>query len=218
VVLSLNTVDMEFFRHHAERFRRSPEFLAQRALYPELLLLSVGSLIPRKNVRLLLEALHRLSDPTVGLLVVGTGPQEKELRGLCRQLGLEGRVVFAGFRQQWELPQYYGLADVLVLPSLREVWGLVVNEALATGLYVLCSTAVGAAYDLVRPGWNGELFAPTAMEELVELLSCLRTRLPELRARREAISAHACREFSIERAAEGFLEGIHEAWRRARRG
>lgn len=216
IALSLNTVDMEFFQCHAERFRKAPEFAARRALYPELLLLAVGSLIPRKNVSLLLEALHQLADPDVGLLVVGTGPQEEELRWLSQRFGLEGRVFFEGFRQQWELPQYYALADVLVLPSLREVWGLVVNEALASGLYVLCSTAVGAAYDLIRPGWNGELFPPTEAGELAQRLQRLKTRLPELRARRAAISAQACQEFGIERAAEGFLEGIYEAWRRAR--
>ncbi len=217
VVRSLNTVDMEFFQQRAQQFRQSPHYAERRAQYPPLLLLMVGSLIPRKNARVLLEALARLSDPDIGLVLVGAGPQEEELRQLCWRLGLHDRVAFEGFRQQEELPQYYALADVLVVPSLEEVWGLVVNEALATGLYVLCSTAVGAAYDLIRPGWNGELFPPTDADALADLLRALKRRLPELQNRRDAISAHACHEYTIERAAEALWEGIVQAYQRAAR-
>jgi glycosyltransferase involved in cell wall biosynthesis len=211
VVVGLNTVDMVFFRRHVWQFRDSPDYARQRAQYPPLLLLYVGSLIPRKNVAVLLQALRMLRSEEVGLFVVGSGPQEQELRAFCKQNGLSGRVFFEGFRQQWELPRYYALADALVLPSLREVWGLVLNEALAAGLYVLSSTKVGAAYDLLQTGWNGELFEPNSPEQLSHSIQRLVEQLDEIRQRRDAISRHACQEFSIDRAAERFLEAVQLA-------
>ncbi|MCS6966017.1 MAG: glycosyltransferase family 4 protein [Candidatus Kapabacteria bacterium] len=211
IVITLNTVDMDFFRKQAWVFRQSPEFALWRATYPSLLLLYVGSFARRKNPVVVLEALRLLQNPEIGLLLIGAGPQETELRVLTREYGLENAVFFEGYRQQWELPRFYALADVLLLPSLREVWGLVVNEALAAGLYVLCSTKVAAGHDMIQPGWNGDLFEPTDVEQLAHLLQRVRNNLAALRERRGAISEHACREFSIERAAERFVEGIQLA-------
>lgn len=211
IVVGLNTVDMDFFRREVFLARSDAEFQARRAQYPPLLLLYVGSFIPRKNVALLLKALRELGVPDVGLLLVGTGPQEAELRQLCRSYGLEGRVFFEGFRQQWELPYYYALADALVLPSVLEVWGLVVNEALASGLFVVASTAVGAAYDLIQPGWNGQVFEPTDLLGLVRILQWVREHREELRERRSAVSERACREFGIGQAADRFVTALQMA-------
>jgi len=68
------------------------------------------------------------------------------------------------------LVKYYALADILVLPSFEEVWGLVVNEALASGLYVLSSKFAGASYDLIKEGWNGKVFDPHNIDEIIELI------------------------------------------------
>ena len=106
------------------------------------------------------------------------------------------------------LPKYYALADVLILPSFEEVWGLVVNEALAGGLYVLCSNRAGAAYDVIQEGWNGVLFDPHDVDRLATLIQQTKKQIGGIRARREAISEHACREFSIERSAKAFLDTI----------
>ena len=64
-------------------------------------------------------------------------------------------VHFLGFRNQTQLPACYALADVFVLPSRYEAWGLVVNEAMCSGLPIIASDKVGAARDLVREGVNG---------------------------------------------------------------
>jgi len=207
IFTGIDTVDMEFFRHQMREFRRMSTFNSERGHFPKLLLLYVGQLIERKGIDQLLRALGRLDDPDVGLLVVGSGPQEKELREFCQSHALKN-VYFEGFHQPNDLPRYYALADVFVLPSFKEVWGLVVNEALASGLYVLCSNRAGAAYDLIKEGWNGALFDPCNVEELAMLIQQTKTRIDELRARREAISKHACREFSIERSAKAFMDAI----------
>lgn len=211
VVVAPNTVDMDFFRQAVQRIRQKKEFAERRAAYPPLLLLYVGSLIERKNVSVVLQALRLLQDRQIGFLVVGAGPEEHTLRRLCQEYGVQEQVLFEGFRQQEELPWYYALADVLVLPSLREVWGLVVNEGLASGLYVLSSAAVGAAYDLIQPGWNGELFDPVDAALLARLIRKVKQQQEELRQRREAISQHACYQFGIGQAARGFVQAIRRA-------
>lgn len=210
VFTGLNTVDMEWYRNKCTEIPREPSPSNTRSSYPEVMLLYVGQLIELKNLTRLLEALGKLDDPTIGLFLVGSGPMEGQLRALCHSEGARN-VFFEGYKQQVELPRYYALADALVLPSTTEVWGLVVNEALASGLYVLCSNRAGAAYDLIEDGWNGRTFDPHDVDQLVELIRETKGRIQEIRGRRDAISEHACRVFNIERSAKAFLEAIRAA-------
>ena len=236
IFTGIDTVDMDFFRRGLSSVRAMPDFNLEREHFPKLLLLFVGQLIPRKGLLMALKALAQLHDSEIGLLVVGSGPQEEDLKQFCQHEEMnypaasgrgikrhceqnaprggesnpEGlkKVYFEGFQQQDALLKYYALADVLILPSFEEVWGLVVNEALASGLYVLCSNRAGAAYDLIKEGWNGALFDPHNVEELAMLIRETKGRIEEIRTRREGISHHACREFSIERSAKAFLDAI----------
>ena len=91
------------------------------------------------------------------LLIVGDGEQRAALEQQVRGLGLNG-VRLTGFRNQTELPRFFALADVFVLPARHEPWGLVVNEAMATGRPVVLSTDVGAAADLVTDGVEGYVY------------------------------------------------------------
>jgi len=172
-----DAVDNEFFaRKSAETKVRDLEFRCQYDL-PEHYFLSLGRFIPKKNLTTLIRAYSKLmvSDAQcqTHLVMVGSGEEEPNLRSLCQQLGLPvydkklagagnrrsetGKqppgVHFYGFRQIEENPTFYALADVFILPSLREEWGLVVNEAMSSGLPVVVSSTVGCAEDLVRPGW-----------------------------------------------------------------
>ncbi len=129
------------------------------------ILLFVGKLIPVKDPGLLIDALGLLrtagaTDPQPYLLFAGEGHLRPALQQQAEQLGVPDRVRFLGFRNQSELPALYDLCDVLVLPSRREPWGLVVNEAMNAGRPVLVSTRVGAGPDLVREGVNGYRLPP----------------------------------------------------------
>ena len=81
-------------------------------------------------------------------------------------------VRFLGFKNQTELPEYYSLADIFVLPSgMGETWGLVTNEAMCFSLPVIVSDMVGCSLDLVIPGENGFIFAVGDTKKLTEHLS-----------------------------------------------
>src|SRR4029453_9959761 len=104
------------------------------------------------------------------LVLLGDGPLKADL---CRQISdlqLFGRVHLPGFVQYRELPAYYGLADVFVHASTTEQWGLVVNEAMATGLPVIVSNRCGCVPDLVAEGKNGFTFNPESVEDLSKLM------------------------------------------------
>src|SRR5262249_39695769 len=115
--------------------------------------LFVGKLVISKRPLNVVRAIARLKRRTT-MLVVGSGPLEAELRTLARELSVDLKLV--GFLNQTELGRAYAVADCLTLPSdFPETWGLVVNEALATGLPVIVSAAVGCAPDLVDDGVTG---------------------------------------------------------------
>jgi glycosyltransferase involved in cell wall biosynthesis len=92
------------------------------------------------------------------LLFVGDGESRPALESLTAALGLTDHVRFAGFRNQSELPGLFALADVFVLPSRHEPWGLIVNEAMASGCPVIVSSDVGCHPDLVPTNSQGGPF------------------------------------------------------------
>lgn len=118
-----------------------------------------GQMIARKGLYDLLAAFARLP-AHARLLLVG---REAELPRLLGSLPGEvrERVEYAGFHAPEALPRLFARADVFVLPSRYDGWGVVVNQALGAGLPIVCSDQVGAGYDLVREGVNGFRFPAT---------------------------------------------------------
>jgi glycosyltransferase involved in cell wall biosynthesis len=104
------------------------------------------------------------------LLFVGDGPLRAESEQQAGEMN-GNDVRFLGFRNQTELPAFYDLCDVFVLPSHHEPWGLVVNEAMNAAKPVIVSDRVGAAPDLVRPGVNGWIFPHGDAEALSRCLA-----------------------------------------------
>jgi glycosyltransferase involved in cell wall biosynthesis len=124
-------------------------------------ILYCGQLIERKGLDNLLDAFVSLADefPELELQLVGEGPLRKSLADRV-PVHLKDRVELAGFQGIDQLPRFFAAADIFVLPSLHDGWGVVVNQALAAGLPIVCSNAVGAAVDLVSPGQNGFVVPP----------------------------------------------------------
>lgn len=131
-----------------DRFRKARE-KAERSVASTVVF--VGKFTPKKRPQDVLEAARLL--PGVDFIMVGEGPLGIELRRAAKDLP---NVTFTGFKNQTELPHVIAAADVLLLPSEHEPWGLVVNEAMACGLVPVVSDAVGCAPDLVTGA--GETF------------------------------------------------------------
>ena len=169
-------VDNDSFRQRAEAASATRDALrSELGLEPgRPVILFASKFMARKCPHDLLQAFARLvSDPAARqpyLVMVGDGEQRDFLKQRARTLGIEASVCFAGFRNQSELPRFYDLCDVFVLPSLLEPWGLVVNEVMNAGRAIIVSDEVGAAFDLVRDGENGFVFPAGNVDALTDRL------------------------------------------------
>ena len=170
IIVGCNTVDVHWFKSRAAALRRT-----ERREGP-LRLLYVGRLVPFKNVAALVAAVAHLQERGLGvtLTIVGDGALRERLRQQISRGGVRD-VTFCGFLTGDRLVEAYVGADALVLPSLNEPWGLVVNEAAACGIPSVVSNRAGAARDLIREGETGFTFDPTSsgdLEQSLERLAC----------------------------------------------
>jgi glycosyltransferase involved in cell wall biosynthesis len=172
-------------------------------------ILFVGKLLPKKGPADLLEAFGRVTKRTqAALLYVGDGPLRAELEAAVRRL-VHPNVAFVGFRNQSELPRFYAMADIFVVPSRFEPWGLVLNEAMCFGLPIVASDRVGASRDLIRDGENGFIFPAGDVAILEGHLERLLTD-GVLRSRMGHASRRMVRDWSFEQDVEGILNCLGE--------
>lgn len=131
--------------------------------HPRPLMLHVGQLIARKGIEPLLRAASVLQQEGLefSLLLVGNGPEKSNLERLAEELNLKN-VRFQPSQPPECMPAIYRSADALIFPTLEDVWGLVANEAILSGLPVLCSRYAGCAYELLA---SESIFNPDNAEE-----------------------------------------------------
>ena len=174
-----DVVDNAYFRRRAEEARgRKSEVRKQYGL-PENYFVASARFIEKKNLPGLIRAYEEYRQTSevgrqsseVGkksapwdLVILGDGPLKADLCRLISDLRLHAHVHLPGFKQYDELPVYYALAKAFVHASTTEQWGLVVNEAVASGLPVIVSERCGCVPELVRG--NGFTFDPIDEREL----------------------------------------------------
>ena len=165
----------------------------------------VGRFAEEKNISRLLESwmTYRREGGTWPLVLVGDGPLASSLREAATASGFGTDLYFPGLKSSRALLPYYAFAGCFVLPSTREPWGLVVNEAMAAGLPVLVSDRCGCAVDLIEPGRNGFVFPPAdgaALTARMHQISSSSTA--ELRAlgaeSRRLVSRYSPQSFGLE--------------------
>jgi 1,2-diacylglycerol 3-alpha-glucosyltransferase len=229
-----NVVDNAYFREQSSSWRvkdhqhyvnNNPYFLASNRF------------VQRKNLIRLVQAFAAVmsranlrSSSTHDLCLVGDGPDRAALLSTCDALGLHivdcapweadpvvssaangPKVFLPGFRQIDELPRFYAHASCFVHPAISEPWGLVINEAMACGLPVLCSSNCGAAEELVGDGVNGYLFDPLDTEAITRSLQAFLNLSPDVKASMGASShLRVERLNSLKSFGNGLLELIND--------
>ena len=197
-----DVVDNWFFSQGTDSLRRSSA--PEEHNLPTRYFLYVGRLAAEKNLSCLIRAFaqYRSEGGNWSLVLAGGGPLEDDLRRECAANGVERLVHFAGMKRTAELIPYYSFASCFVLASSREPWGLVVNEAMASGLPVLISKRCGCT-ELVSEGGNGLLFDPDSESDLAGSMfwmsSLNSVRRNEMGQRsREIISQYSPENFASE--------------------
>jgi len=176
IFLGYDAVDNRFFSEEARKIGAGSSELGDKG---KPYFLASARFIEKKNLPRLLRAyaLYRKralalndSGSVFDLVLLGDGAQRSELEKLQLELGLSDCVQMPGFKQYEELPSYYAHAGAFIHASTTEQWGLVVNEAMASGLPVLVSNRCGCDADLVKDGENGWTFDPIDEEQIAELM------------------------------------------------
>ena len=182
IFLGYDIVDNDYFAAKAAEARSQKSEVGSRHRLPEKYFLASSRFIEKKNLSRLIQAYARyraLSEKSENrnrkteiwdLVLIGDGHLRETLNSQLSTLNLHDHVLLPGFKQYDELPVYFGLAGAFVHASTVEQWGLVVNEAMASGLLVLVSNRCGCAQDLVQEGVNGFTFDPCDVEQLANLM------------------------------------------------
>ncbi|MGD1914086.1 MAG: glycosyltransferase family 4 protein [Rivularia sp. (in: cyanobacteria)] len=207
IYIAPNAVDSNFFTCETQRYRQQKTMWKDKLGINGCVILYVGRLIDEKGIPELLEAFTKLSPHNqVTLIIVGDGSRSQDYHLFCQQNQLNN-VVFTGFQPQTALPQYYGIADIFVFPTKSDPWGLVVNEAMAAGLPIICSDAAGAAPDLVVNGKNGYLVPVRDVKKLSEALQIL-VEDESLREKMGLYSQEIIANYTPQKMALGLKEAI----------
>jgi glycosyltransferase involved in cell wall biosynthesis len=164
--------------------------------------LFVGRFIERKGIDVLLAAFRRVDRGELWL--AGDGPLRPYVEG---EVEKDPRIRFLGYANEDSLPELYRQADVLVVPSLFEPWGLVVHEGLAYGLPVIATDQVAAADDLVDPGVNGYVVRAGSHEALARVMGSVAEWGPSHWREAAAHTRETLPKYGIERSAEAFVRG-----------
>jgi len=157
VFIAPGAIGDEMFTQRSSRLKKEKGKLKQQLnINGKKVVLYAGRLITRKGVGYLIEAYGKLKKDykDVCLMLVGDGPLRNELEENCIKHHIKD-VHFLGNKRYEELPEYYSMADVFVLPTLEDIGGLVVHGAMACGLPVITTKAAGCAVDLIIPRENG---------------------------------------------------------------
>jgi len=182
IFLGYDTVDNGYFSEKTETLKVLEGGNGNSSGLPEKYFLASARFVEKKNLFRLIKAYARyreLAEKTESgkrkaeiwdLVLLGDGALKAEIVRLIGELGLQNCVHLPGFKQYEELPAYFGRAQVFIHASTTEQWGLVVNEAMASGLPVLVSNRCGCAPDLVAEGVNGFTFDPGNVDQLAQLL------------------------------------------------
>lgn len=208
VVLFPQVTDNEFFAGETSIWRQQRQTLKEAlGIRTKQVILFVGRFIRVKGLPTLLEAFEQvaLENADVSLLLVGQGPMQTQLEAQRATLAARDRIVIHPFAAQQDLPKFYALADLFVLPSFSETFGVVINEAMASGLPIVTTTRVGAVADLVREGENGRVVPAGDTNALAQALVQILND-DALRQRMGACSAERIATWNIELAVKGLFQ------------
>ena len=167
-----------------------------------------GKFIQRKNPLAILRVINKINllikKNNNFFIFIGDGSEKEKCLEYSKKNNINN-VFFLGFVNQKQIVNYYHLADFLIVPSKFETWGLVVNEAMAASTGCIVTSSVGCAKDLVKEGYNGFIYKTEDIEELVQIILCIKKK--NIKSMKKA-SVKIIKSFSIKFTSSGFLKAF----------
>ncbi|MBL0342214.1 MAG: glycosyltransferase family 4 protein [Bacteroidetes bacterium] len=203
VFIARNTVDTSFFAAETENLRKLSPHNNSITHFTYL-----GYLVPRKNVLLLLQSVKLVAEKRSDfkLDILGDGISLNELKSYVSTNQLDNIVEFHGFRQKKELPAFFARSSGLLFQTDFDIWGLVLNEAMAAGVPCLASPNAGATYDLIDEGKTGFVVDFTDTKMVAEKIIWLIEHPKEAAQIGKNAADYIRKNVTIKHAAKGFLD------------
>lgn len=221
VFMGYDAVENAHFAVGARAARADAAATRSRLVMPKRYLLASARFITKKNLPRLVSAYAgaiagRAHAPD--LVILGDGPERAAVDAVIAWAGVSGRVHLPGFRGYPDLPAFYGLSEGFVHVSTSEQWGLVINEAAASGVPIVASSACGATGSLVADGETGFIVEATSEASIRDGLRRLIDLDPQDRAAMGRAAERRVANWGPERFADGLLSACHAAEARPARG
>ena len=215
IVFGVDVVDNEYFRSKAEIVRAECIKIRREKNLPENYFLFVGRFLPRKGLDNLIIAYKKYyfssNNEPWSLVLVGSGTYLPTIQKNIRDIP---GIIYSGPQFGNDLVVYYSLAKTLIVPSFIDPWGLVINEAMASGIPILASHGCGASRTLIREGQNGWTFDPFDTGNLADLMirvaSLPKNEITAMGKKSQDIIG----EWSLDRFLSGVLKAISLSRRR----
>ncbi len=204
VFVGRNTVDTTFFADKTNELRSQLPPNKDKAHFTYL-----GYLVPRKNVKLLLESVKILAEKRRDFVldIIGDGISMEELKSFVNQNQLHDVVSFHGFRQKKDLPAFFAISRGMLFQTDFDIWGLVLNEAMAAGVPCLASPNAGATYDLIEEGRTGFVVDFTDTQLVANKIEWLIDHPQEAAQMGQNAADFIKQKVTVSHAAKGFLDG-----------
>lgn len=164
-------VDNDFFISQIKEYRAKKSELKKELGIPGDLavILYLSKMVPRKRPQDVLRAFEKIQAKAI-LVFVGDGKQRPVLEDCVYNHKIKN-VFFLGFKNYSELARYYAIADIFIMPSSYEPWGLVINEAMCAGLPIITTSFVSSSFDLVRHQENGYIVSVGDIDKMADSLN-----------------------------------------------
>jgi glycosyltransferase involved in cell wall biosynthesis len=204
VAVGINTVDTSFFVEETRKLRSKLSHDRKKHL------LYLGYLTPGKQVIKLLETIQMLTEIRTDFIldIVGDGSEKLNLEKFIDENLLEQYVIFHGFKEKGEIPDFFAKTTCLLFPTSDDVWGLVLNEAMASGVPCLSTDKAGATNDLVIENETGFVVDFDHKEEVINKINFLLDNPEKAKLMGEKAADLIKQKASISKSAEGFVYAI----------
>jgi len=217
VFIAPNSIDNQLFAGLAvKNTERRDQIRTALGFKDKIVILFVGQLSERKGVKYLFHAYSKIEkdNHNIALLVVGEGPLETELQSLAKFLGIRRlKMINSGLNLE-EIVTLYSISDFFVLPTQEDIWGFVINEAMAVGLPVVSTFASQAAIEMIHSHENGYIVKEADCEELYFALKTLISDSKKRKEMGEKARETVFRNFGVPNMVAGFRSAIKFAFLR----
>lgn len=204
IFIAINTVDTGFFEEQTKKIRMAQEPKQIKHLT------YVGYLTKRKNVQKLLDVVATLSLKRKDFVldIIGDGKERKKLEWFVAKNHISPFVTFHGFKQKKELPPFLATSNCFLFQTDFDIWGLVLNEAMAAEIPCIASVNAGAVYDLIKESETGFVVDFSDVQQTIKKINWLLDNPNEAKAIGQNASNFIKTKASLLNSVEGFTNAI----------